>query len=121
RQSYGVHPRFWVEPERREEFAQVSDARRAAWAWRRYVTAGRAAGPRTIQMRYEDVVVDGDAATGELARTLGVETARVRDAFAAANAGSVGRWRRELTPEQLADVEAEAGPVLAELGYGSPT
>jgi hypothetical protein len=30
---------------------------------------------------------------------------------------SIGRWRRELTPEQLADVEAEAGSLLAELGY----
>ena len=30
---------------------------------------------------------------------------------------SIGRWRKELTPEQLADVEAEAGPLLAELGY----
>ena len=30
---------------------------------------------------------------------------------------SIGRWRKELTPEQVADVEAEAGPLLAELGY----
>ena len=30
---------------------------------------------------------------------------------------SVGRWRKDLTPEQLADVEAEAGALLAELGY----
>src|SRR5581483_11224729 len=37
RLPYGPEPRFWVEPERREEFATVSDARRCAWAWRRYV------------------------------------------------------------------------------------
>jgi hypothetical protein len=30
---------------------------------------------------------------------------------------SIGRWRSELTPEQLGDVEAEAGPLLRELGY----
>jgi hypothetical protein len=30
---------------------------------------------------------------------------------------SIGRWHRELTPEQVADVEAEAGSLLAELGY----
>src|SRR5207253_9699855 len=30
RLAYGAEPRFWVEPERREEFAQVSDARRCA-------------------------------------------------------------------------------------------
>ena len=51
--SYGVQPRFWVEPERREEFAHVSDARRAAWAWRRYVTAARSAPERTVELRYE--------------------------------------------------------------------
>src|SRR5262245_47156602 len=39
---YGPHPRFWVEPERRDEFATVSDATRAAWAWRRYVTSAGA-------------------------------------------------------------------------------
>ena len=39
RLAYGAHPRFWVEPERRDEFTEVSDATRAAWAWRRYVTA----------------------------------------------------------------------------------
>jgi hypothetical protein len=30
---------------------------------------------------------------------------------------SIGRWEKELTAEQLADVEAEAGPLLRELGY----
>jgi hypothetical protein len=30
---------------------------------------------------------------------------------------SLGRWRRDLSPEQLRDVEAEAGELLAELGY----
>src|SRR5712691_6553168 len=41
-QRYGAHARFWVEPDRRYEFERVSEARRAAWAWRRYVTAARA-------------------------------------------------------------------------------
>ncbi len=35
--AYGAHARFWVEPERTEEFASASEAKRAAWAWRRYV------------------------------------------------------------------------------------
>jgi hypothetical protein len=30
---------------------------------------------------------------------------------------SVGRWRSDLDPAQLADVEAEAGALLRELGY----
>jgi hypothetical protein len=33
------------------------------------------------------------------------------------HAQSVGRWRRDLTEEQVADVEAEAGSLLRELGY----
>jgi hypothetical protein len=30
---------------------------------------------------------------------------------------SAGRWRRDLTAEQLADVEREAGATLVSLGY----
>ena len=40
---YGARARFWVEPERRAEFEAASDATRAAWAWRAYVTAARTA------------------------------------------------------------------------------
>ncbi len=113
--AYGAKPRFWVEPERREEFAEVSDARRCAWAWRRYVEAVRstAAGERLLEVRYESLA----SAADRLAEFLGASatsTHRVLDDF---RDSSIGRWRRELGPEQLADVEAEAGPLLAELGY----
>jgi hypothetical protein len=47
-----------------------------------------------------------DAPSDELARALGK-----------AHAASIGRYRRDLSPGQLADVEAEAGPLLGELGY----
>jgi hypothetical protein len=33
------------------------------------------------------------------------------------HAESVGRWRRNLTPEQVDEVEAEAGELMQELGY----
>ena len=33
------------------------------------------------------------------------------------HAESVGRWERNLTPEQVADVESEAGELMKELGY----
>ena len=115
--SYGVHPRFWVEPERREEFVEASDARRCAWAWRRYVTAARAAPERTVELRYEELVSDPGDATESLAHTLGVGSDELSAAFSSAHANSVGRWRRDLTAEQLADVEAEAGDLLAGLGY----
>ena len=42
--GYGTHARFWVEPERVAEFAVASEATRAAWAWRRYVTAANRPG-----------------------------------------------------------------------------
>src|SRR5205823_13414495 len=62
RLPYGSEPRFWVEPERREEFAQASDARRCAWAWRRYVEAVRAAGAgdRLLEIRYEELASVAD-------------------------------------------------------------
>lgn len=116
KQAYGVHPRFWVEPERREEFVQVSDARRAAWAWRRYVTAARAMPERTVQLSYEEIVADLSATT-DLAHTLGVGAGELSESFVAAHSNSIGRWKRDLTPEQLADVEDEAGELLAGLGY----
>jgi hypothetical protein len=115
RLPYGSEPRFWVEPERREEFAQVSDARRCAWAWRRYVGAVRAAntGDRMLEIRYEGLAAVAD----RLAEFLGANLASTHRAMDSFRDSSLGRWRRDLTPAQLADVEAEAGPLLAELGY----
>jgi hypothetical protein len=115
RLPYGSEPRFWVEPERRPEFAQVSDARRCAWAWRRYVDAVRAAntGERMIEIRYEGLATVAD----RLAEFLGANVTSTHRALDSFRDSSIGRWRRDLTPEQLADVEAEAGPLLAELGY----
>jgi hypothetical protein len=111
---YGPHARFWVEPERRKEFESASDARRCAWAWRRYVEAARSAGSeRTLELRYEMLASSGP----ELAAFLGVAPGPLEAALARFHDRSLGRWRRDLAPEQLADVEAEAGDLLAELGY----
>jgi Sulfotransferase family len=116
--GYGAYPRFWVEPERRAEFERVSDARRAAWAWRRYVTsAQQAPAGRTVELRYEDLVADPAAAAARVGGGLHLDPGLLSEAFESAHTNSVGRWRQDLTPEQLADVEAEAGDLLAELGY----
>jgi hypothetical protein len=117
-QTYGRYARFWVEPERRQEFEQASEARRAAWAWRRYVTAARAAGERTLELRYESLVADPVAEADRVAAALGGDRDALAVAFGRVHGQSVGRWRDDLTPEQLADVEAEAGDLLASLGYG---
>ena len=117
RLPFGAHARFWVEPGREEEFASVSDATRAAWAWRRYVTAAGSVPERTVEVRYEQLVSDPHAAAAPVAERLGVDAALVRAAFAQAHDTSAGRWRRDLTAEQLADVEREAGEALVALGY----
>ena len=117
KQVFGAHARFWVEPDRRAEFEAASEATRAAWAWRSYVTAARAAPDRTIELRYESLVADPQGEARRVAQELDAEPGPLADAFGEVRAHSIGRWRRDLTPEQLADVEAEAGVLLAELGY----
>jgi hypothetical protein len=116
-QPYGAYARFWVEPELTEAFENVSDARRAAWAWRRYVTAVRQQRERVVEVRYERLVADGEGVAREIAGHLGVPFEPLAGAFEAVHGDSVGRYRKELSPEELADVELEAGPLLAELGY----
>ncbi len=115
--AFGHQARFWVEPERREEFERASEAARAAWVWRVYVTAARAIGDRTLEIRYERLSEDPQSVAEALAQHLGAPAPVLVDRLAAAHDRSIGRWRRDLTPEQLADVEREAGPLLAELGY----
>jgi hypothetical protein len=116
-QGYGAEARFWVEPERREEFEAAGDARRAAWAWRRYVEAGLALGDRAVELRYEAIAKDPAGVAEGLARSLSVDAESLAAALRGAHAASIGRFRRDLTPEQLAEVEAEAGPLLERLGY----
>ena len=117
---YGSYARFWVEPERRAEFENASDARRAAWVWRSYVTAARAA-PTAVEVRYEQVAADPTAVAEAIALGLGAPLGPLVGALGQAHPASVGRYRRDLTPEQLADVEDEAGGLLRELGYEPAT
>jgi hypothetical protein len=117
KQPYGNYARFWVEPELAQTFESVSDARRAAWAWRRYVEAVRRQGERVVEVRYERLVTDSKAVAEDVAGHLGVPPGPLVEALAAAHSDSVGRFHAELTAEELADVEEEAGPLLAELGY----
>jgi hypothetical protein len=114
---YGAYARFWVEPERREEFEHASDARRAAWVWRRYVEAARSASTTTIEVRYEELAQSPEPVADRLAEALDAPREPLLAALRRAHAGSVGRYRSDLDEEQLADVEAEAAAVLRELGY----
>jgi hypothetical protein len=114
---YGSHARFWVEPERRAEFEAASEARRAAWVWRRYVSAARSAEAQQLELRYEDLAREPGEVAELLAPALDAAVEPLAAALGRAHAGSVGRFRTDLTAEQLADVEAEAGALLRELGY----
>jgi Sulfotransferase family len=114
---YGAYARSWVEPERVQEFERSSEARRAAWAWRRYLSAVRATAPGALEVRYEELAADPAATAQRIAAHIDADVEPLVQALRAMHAESVGRWRRDLTPEQLADVEAEAGPLLRELGY----
>jgi hypothetical protein len=115
---YGAHARFWVEPDRREEFETASDARRAAWVWRSYVAAAHD-GKELLEIRYEAVTADPASVAAELAQFLDAPVEPLTTALGQAHEASVGRYRSDLSAEQLADVEAEAGPLLRELGYVS--
>jgi Sulfotransferase family len=114
---YGSHARFWVEPDRREEFEAASDARRAAWVWRSYVTAARSAHAPLVEIRYETLAAEPALVAAALAGPLGTSEALLASTLAGAHAASVGRYRVDLTADQLAEVEAEAGDLLRELGY----
>lgn len=116
---YGSYARFWVEPERRAEFESASDARRAAWVWRSYVSAARSAGIPLVELRYEELAADPAAVGARLAPALGVPTEGLTKALSRVHGASVGRYRTELSADQLAEVEDEAGTLLDELGYVS--
>jgi Sulfotransferase family len=126
-QLWGPQPRWWVEPERRDEFARVSDLVRSAWCWRRFTEAaldglaGLQDG-RVIELRYESLVHDPAATAESLASFLGTSSAglqALRVGLAQARTGSVGRWRGVLGESQIAEVETELGPLLARLGYST--
>ena len=114
--KFGMQPRFWVEPERAEEFVRASDATRAAWAWRRYVSAAREH-PRTLELRYQTLIREPDAAAVAIADHLAVPRQAVLAGLEKAYDRAIGRYRSDLSVEQLADVEREAGALLRELGF----
>jgi hypothetical protein len=121
---FGNHARFWVEPTRREEFPLVDEARRAAWAWRRYNEAAHAfrtqhpQGP-VLEIRYEDMILDPSETALRLAAFLDADDHAecFVERLADCHGRSIGRWRADLTRDQLAQVEVESARMLHMLGY----
>ncbi|MEO1391067.1 MAG: sulfotransferase [Cyanobacteria bacterium J06634_6] len=124
---YGPYPRFWVEFERRHEFETTSDIHRCIWAWQRHVSsiltqAQRLPASQYYELRYEQLVSTPEQEAKKLLDYLEFEDqasyARLNKAFSQARPDSVGGWQRALSPKQLKQVEAEAGDLLRQLGYG---
>lgn len=115
------------------------NAATAAHVWLEHVRRGRlaaVAGARYFEVRYESLVREPRATMGSLIAFLGEPWSD--DVLTAANSAtvdagvaetsaeavkqpltdaSIGRWRRDLSPEDLTLVERVAWPLLRELGY----
>ncbi len=70
-----------------------------------------------LEIRYEQMTEDPAAIAQELGRFLDAPIDPLTTALGGAHADSVGRYRTDLSEEQLADVLAESGDLLRELGY----
>ncbi|MFB6375806.1 MAG: sulfotransferase, partial [Bradymonadaceae bacterium] len=124
--KYGPHPRFWVEPDRRDEFCQTSDLHRCIWAWRRHVEAALdkldAVPPElTLTVRYESLVrypkFEARRILHFLDVTEGANRRAMHSALEAARTDSIGRGPRRLSDRQYTTIEAEAGDLLHKLDY----
>jgi hypothetical protein len=130
----------WADAATGRPMAITRDAGAAAELWVRSIEAGARmqADPNYLELRYEHLVTAPEAEIGRLFDRLGEdETARTRaldharhfdrgagiaESSAARvsdpiDATSIGRWRRDLSDRQLAQVEAVAGGTLRRLGY----
>ncbi len=123
---YGPWAPWWVAPADRMAFESGPDELRMSMAWRSYTAAALADGPslgpdRYLEVRYEAVMADPAAAGTRILDFLDVADSQSRQSFLAAlgraDARSVGAWRTSFTPEQVAIIEADSGPLLRQLGY----
>jgi len=123
---YGPYARFWVEPDRIDEFERTSDIRRCIWAWRRHTEAalgdGSSLAPEQYhELRYESLVHHPTEEGDRLLHFLEIRGPRSRRFFQSALEGvkvdSVGRWQRQLSVGEVREMHAEAGDLLKGLGY----
>ena len=123
---HGPYPRFWVECDRTHEFETTSDIHRCIWAWRRHVSAildqaQNLPAQQYYELRYEDLVAQPQQEAERLLTYLGLGSQAANQAlcqaFAQARPDSVGGWQRQLAPDQLQQIEQEAGDLLRRLGY----
>jgi hypothetical protein len=106
----------------------TSDIHRCIWAWRRHVTSifqqvENLPKTQYYELRYENLVTKPQEEAGKLLHFLGivseVSTQKLYQAFSNAKVDSIGRWKQELSTDQLQEIEREAGFLLEQLGYSS--
>ena len=124
--SYGAYPRYWVEPQRREEFKKTSDIHRCIWAWRRHIEnvwedKQQLPSDQYFELSYETLVTNYEQEGERLLNFLHIENTTSRQQFEVAlgkaNPSSIENWKQELTSEQLERINQEAGYLLRQLGY----
>ena len=124
--SFGPYPRFWVERERKGEFEKTSDIHRCIWAWKRFVESALAAstslpGKQYFELRYENLVRYPQREENRLLERLDISDPASRqmfqEALEAIHPHSIGKWRDELSAEQIEVIQAEAGHLLRQLDY----
>jgi len=123
---YGPYPRFWVEVERRKEFETTSDIHRCIWSWKRHVesaldAAMLLADDQYIELRYEDVAANPEKEAKRLIAHLGISKddsiRKFLQAIYSADSNLIGRWKKELSKQQISEIKSEAGSLLNKLGY----
>lgn len=123
----GTSPRFYIEPERRQEYQFTSDLHRCIWLWRRYVEEiekglSEISATRVHEIRYEDLVSAPESISTDILNFIGIEKAESRDVFqksicSEVSASSVGRWQSAVSEEQHQQMLEEAGDCLSRRGY----
>lgn len=125
---YGPYARFWVEPERVTEFESTSDIHRCIWAWRQHTAnalkaTAKLPKSRYHELRYENLVTNPEQEAKQILNFLRITAPESRRHFHGAVAkvrpDSVGLWKKELSQEQLKQVDQEAGKLLRKLNYGA--
>ncbi|MGB5631835.1 MAG: sulfotransferase, partial [Waterburya sp.] len=126
---FGPQARFWVEPERSQEFETTTDIHRCVWIWRQYVEhvlAAKSLIPQGnfYQLKYEDFISHPYDEAIRLLDFMGIANADSRAQFTDfvtqnSRASSIGSWQKQLGSEQIEQVESEAGSLLKELGYAN--
>ena len=125
----GPSARFWVEPQRVEEFETTTDLHRCIWIWRRHVEAVLQAKENLAdeayhELKYENLVRNPLQEANKITEFLNISHPNARKIFQNAvtsniKTDSVGRWKEFLSPEQLEQLNQETTSLMERLKYSN--